>query len=59
MRDDLVMAQQTARRAWQENFKLSSGGVSVLEYEESLRSVASRALKLILGVGMKTVGNSR
>ncbi|XP_052169229.1 uncharacterized protein LOC127785936 [Oryza glaberrima] len=59
MRDDLVMAQQTARRAWQENFKLSSGGVSVLEYEESLRSVASRALKLILGVGMKTVGNDR
>lgn len=53
------MAQQTARRAWQENFKLSSGGVSVLEYEESLRSVASRALKLILGVGMKTVGNGR
>uniref|UniRef100_A0A0E0EZP8 Uncharacterized protein n=1 Tax=Oryza meridionalis TaxID=40149 RepID=A0A0E0EZP8_9ORYZ len=48
MRDDLVMAQQTARRAWQENFKLSSGVVPVLEYEESLRSVASRALKLIL-----------
>uniref|UniRef100_A0A0D9XLA7 Uncharacterized protein n=1 Tax=Leersia perrieri TaxID=77586 RepID=A0A0D9XLA7_9ORYZ len=49
MRGALVEAEQTARRASrQENFKLfSPGGVPVLEYEESLHSLASRALELI------------
>ncbi len=49
MRDYLVEVQQTARRTWQENFKLSSGDLPVLEYEESLHSVALRALDLIPG----------
>uniref|UniRef100_A0A0D9XLB5 Uncharacterized protein n=1 Tax=Leersia perrieri TaxID=77586 RepID=A0A0D9XLB5_9ORYZ len=47
MRYALVMVQQTARRRWQENFKLSSGDLPVLEYEESLHSVALRAMELI------------
>ncbi|XP_040383958.1 uncharacterized protein LOC121055510 [Oryza brachyantha] len=48
MRSALVEAEQTARRApWREDCKLSPGGVPVLEYEQSLHSLASRALELI------------
>uniref|UniRef100_A0A0E0M9H2 Uncharacterized protein n=1 Tax=Oryza punctata TaxID=4537 RepID=A0A0E0M9H2_ORYPU len=52
MRSALEEAKNTSRRAsWQENFKLfSPGGIPLLEYEESLHSVVSRALKLIPGV---------